>query len=93
MYTVTAVVPFGIIPIEGIHITAHVLCMSPTSLGVLTPASSKVTDDPGIGPCYFTMEHDRVVICADMRSTAGDGVVNIEENYIGRGGAASHVKH
>ena len=52
---------------EGTHITAGVLCMSPTSLGVLTLASSKANDDPIIDPDYFTLEHDRVVIRAGMR--------------------------
>ena len=74
--------PVGIIPMEGILITAHVLCMSPNSLGVLTPASSKATDDPIIDPCYFTIEHDRVVIRAGMRRALQAMDSSVLRNFI-----------
>ena len=67
MYAVTAAAPVEIAPMDGTHITAGVLCMSPTSRGELTLASNKATDDPIVDPRYFTTEHDRVVIRAGMR--------------------------
>ena len=67
MYAVTAAAPVEIAPMDGTHITAGVLCMSPTSRGVLTLGSSTATDDPIVDPRYFATEHDRVVIRAGMR--------------------------
>ena len=67
MYAVTAAAPVEIAPMDGTHITTGVVCMSPTSRGVLTLASNKATDNPTIDPRYFTTEHDRVVIRAGMR--------------------------
>ena len=67
MYAVTAAAPVEIAPMDGTHITTGVVCMSPTSRGVLTLASNKATDNPIIDPRYLTTEHDRVVIRAGMR--------------------------
>ena len=67
MYAMTASAPVEIAPMDGTHITTGVVCMSPTSRGTLTLASSKATDDPIVDPRYFTTEHDRVVIRAGMR--------------------------
>ena len=67
MYAVTAAAPVEMAPMDGTHITTGVLCMSPTSRGVLTLGSTKATDDPIIDPRYFTTEHDRVVIRSGMR--------------------------
>ena len=67
MYAMTASAPVEIAPMNGTHITTGVVCMSPTSRGTLTLASSKATDDPIVDPRYFTTEHDRVVIRAGMR--------------------------
>ena len=67
MYAVTAAAPVEMAPMDGTHITAGVLCLSTTSRGLITLASSKATDNPIVDPRYFTTEHDRVVIRAGMR--------------------------
>ena len=67
MYAVTAAAPIEMAPMDGTHITAGVLCMSPTSRGTVTLASDKVTSNPIVDPRYFTTEHDRVVLRAGMR--------------------------
>ena len=67
MYAVTAAAPIEMAPMDGTHITAGILCMSPTSRGTVTLASDKATSNPIIDPRYFTTEHDRVVLRAGMR--------------------------
>ena len=67
MYCVTNGPPVKIASMDGLHITTGVLCLSPTSRGSITLASTKATDSPIIDPRYFTTEHDRVVIRAGMR--------------------------
>ena len=67
MYAVTAAAPIEMAPMDGSHITAGVLCMSPTSRGTVTLASDKATSNPIVDPRYFTTEHDRVVLRAGMR--------------------------
>ena len=67
MYAMTAGAPVEMAPMDGTHITTGVVCMSPTSRGLVTLASSKATDNPIIDPRYLSTEHDRVVIRAGMR--------------------------
>ena len=67
MYAVTAAAPIEMAPMDGTHITAGVLCMSPTSRGTVTLASDKAKSNPIVDPRYFTTEHDRVVLRAGMR--------------------------
>lgn len=67
MYAMTAAAPVEMAPMDGTHITAGVLCMSPTSRGIVTLASNRSTDNPIVDPRYFTTEHDRVVIRAGIR--------------------------
>ena len=67
MYAVTAAAPIEMARMDGTHITAGVLCMSPTSRGTVTLASDKATSNPTVDPRYFTTEHDRVVLRAGMR--------------------------
>lgn len=58
----------SIAPMDGSHITVGVLCVSPTSRGVVKIASKDPVDNPVIDPRYFTTEHDGVVIRAGMRT-------------------------
>lgn len=69
MYAVTAAAPVEIAPMDGTHITTGVLCLSPTSRGIVTLPSNKATDNAIIDPRYFTTDHDRAVIRAGMRLT------------------------
>ncbi|MCJ1249371.1 hypothetical protein MMC30_006594 [Trapelia coarctata] len=69
MYAITAAAPVETAPVDGTHITTGVLCLSPTSRGTVTLASTKATDNPIIDQQYFATEHDRAVIRAGMRYT------------------------
>ncbi|EPE28940.1 FAD/NAD(P)-binding protein [Glarea lozoyensis ATCC 20868] len=57
-----------IAPMDGSHITAGVLCLSPTSRGTVTLSSTDPKDNPIVDPQYFTTEHDRAVIRAGIRT-------------------------
>lgn len=43
-----------IAPMNDSHITAGVLCLSPTSRGTVTLSSTDPRDNPEIDPRYFT---------------------------------------
>jgi len=68
MYAVTAAAPMEMAPMDGSHITTGVLCLSPTSRGTVTLASTNPEHNPIIDPQYFTTEHDRAVLRAGIRT-------------------------
>ena len=82
MYAITAAAPVEMAPIDGTHITTGVLCLSPTSRGIVTLASDKATDNAIIDPRHFTTEHDRAIIRAGMRLTIQAMESDLLKDYI-----------
>ena len=68
MYTITPAAPMEMAPMDGSHITTGVLCLSSTSHGTVTLASTDAQDNPILDPRYFTTEHDRAVLRAGIRT-------------------------
>lgn len=50
--------------------TTGIVCLSTTSRGSITLASSNPEDGPVYDPHFFSTEHDKAVVRSGMRATA-----------------------